>query len=75
MMVQVKFFVGSANQLIRCSNQFSQKIRNFDVKHTKATDFLDEEIDRFIISYEEGRKMLYADLESLNDKKNYSSAN
>ena len=63
-----KIFVGTANQILRCSNQFSLKLRSFEIGHTRALDFLDEELDRFIQCYQSGREKLYQQMEALSNK-------
>ncbi len=60
-----KIFIGTANTLIRCNNQFSKKLRVFELNHTRSIEFTDDELQRFLNTYESGRAQLYHQFEKL----------
>ena len=60
-----KIFIGTANTLIRCNNQFSKKLRVFELNHTRALEFTDDELQQFLKTYEMGRAQLYSQMEKL----------
>ena len=60
-----KIFIGTANTLIRCNNQFSKKLRVFEINHTRSLEFTDDELQQFLQTYEAGRAKLYTQLEKL----------
>lgn len=60
-----KLFVGTSSFMFRCENQFSEKIRSFERKHTSAVSIEEIQIGQIINSYEQGRAALYARMEKL----------
>jgi len=60
-----KLFVGTSSYMFRCENQFSEKIRSFERKHTKGLNPDEILIEELIETYEYGRKDLYERMERL----------
>jgi exonuclease VII small subunit len=60
-----KLFVATSNYMFRCQNQFSEKIRAFEQRHTKGLNSDDIQIEELIATYEEGRRALYQKMERL----------
>ncbi len=52
-------FIGTANCLIRCTNQFSQDLRILSERHVGTMNFDSIELKKIIESYVEGRDELY----------------
>ena len=63
-----KLFIGSSNYMIRCKNQFSEKIRNIEWRHDKPFDLSKINIDELIHSYLIGRQKIHREMEILENK-------
>ena len=63
-----KLFIGSSNYMIRCKNQFSEKIRNIEWRHDKPFELSKINIDELIDSYLIGRQKIYREMEFLENK-------
>jgi len=63
-----KLFVGTSNFMIRCENQFSEKIRAFERRHDRPFLIHDVPITEVLKNYDLGRKKLYARMELLRKK-------
>lgn len=64
-----KLFIGTSNYMFRCENQFSEKIRAFEMRHDRPFQIGDIKIDQVIEFYELGRQKLYQQMEKLKDVK------
>ena len=60
-----KLFVGTSNYMIRCENQFSEKIRAFERRHDRPFDLNEIDLDLILDQYEIGRRTVYRKMEQL----------
>ena len=60
-----KLFIGTSNFMLRCQNQFSEKIRSFERRHDRPFNIKEVQIDEIISSYEMGRNKLYSKMDKL----------
>jgi hypothetical protein len=60
-----KLFVGTSNYMIRCENQFSEKIRAFEHRHDQPFNINEINIVNILNNYEVGREKLYKRMEYL----------
>ena len=58
-----KIFIGTANYLFRCENQFSRIFRVFDTPHTRDLRFDSEEIRDIVNQFRNGSDELYGKFE------------
>ena len=63
-----KLFVGTSNYMIRCQNQFSEKIRCFERLHNRPIRPEEIQIEEILSIYERGRQNLYAKMHHLQDR-------
>jgi hypothetical protein len=64
-----KFFIGTTGYMIRCTNQFTKKIRTFAWAHRGDITEVMESIPEIIQTYENGRKDLYSEMEKMAEVK------
>ena len=62
-----KLFIGTSNYMFRCENQFSEKVRSFQMRHDQPFNIDDIQIDQVINSYETGRRAIYQRMERLKE--------
>ena len=62
-----KLFIGTSNYMFRCENQFSEKVRSFQMRHDQPFNIDDIQIDQVINSYETGRRAIYQRMEKLKE--------
>ena len=60
-----KLFVGTSNYMMRCENQFSEKIRAFERRHDQPFDIHKLQLEEILANYESGRRALYRRMERL----------
>jgi hypothetical protein len=63
-----KLFVGTSNYMIRCENQFSEKIRAFERRHDQPFNINEINIVNILNNYEVGRKKLYQRMDTLRQR-------
>jgi hypothetical protein len=63
-----KLFVGTSNFMVRCENQFSEKIRTFERRHDQPFNINDLAITAMLNNYEDGRRRLYQRMEYMRMK-------
>lgn len=63
-----KLFLGTSNYMIRCENQFSEKIRSYERRHDRPFNIDELKIEELVVQYELGRKKLYHKMERLRHK-------
>ena len=56
-------FIGTANYLFRCENQFSRVFRVFDTPHTRTMNFDSAEIKKIVEQFRKGSEELYRQFE------------
>ncbi|MFN5878374.1 MAG: DUF932 domain-containing protein, partial [Flavobacteriales bacterium] len=64
-----KLFVGTSNYMIRCENQFSEKIRSFERRHDRPFNIKELNIEVILNNYESGRRKLYHRMERLQQRR------
>ena len=60
-----KIFIGTSNFIIRCENQFTEKIRTYELTHIHEMDFTDAGLIRLLDVYEHSRRNYYRSMEQL----------
>ena len=60
-----KLFVGTSNYMVRCENQFSQKIRAYERRHDQPFNSDELLIEEVLTNYESGRRLLYRKMERM----------
>ncbi len=60
-----KIFIGTSNYIFRCENQFTEKIRTYELTHIHELDFTDEGLIRLLDVYEHSRRNYYHSMEQL----------
>lgn len=60
-----KIFIGTSNFIFRCENQFTEKIRTYELTHIHELDFSDQDLTRLLDVYEHSRRNYYRSMEQL----------
>lgn len=68
-----KLFIGTSNFMHRCKNQFTEKIRCFEQRHTVDLDLENVDLRAILKEYEDARKHLYFNMQQLSMIKVHNS--
>jgi len=60
-----KIFIGTSNFIFRCENQFTEKIRTYELTHIHELEFSDKALMNLLNVYESSRQNYYRSMEQL----------